>query len=237
MGREIDRRRELAEDFDELVARIRAQQGFDRFLLPLPVGELLAAAAQGPVVLLNVTDIRSDALLLTTSRVLVMPLPTLTPQTVRDRTVTFLAALNDAHDPGAGRDGRDRAERELTQILGWLWDTIADPVLERLGITQPPDNAAPAGSWPRLWWVPSGLLSFLPLHAAGHHATRFDSAPQTVLEPGRVLLHPHAPGTDPRSPILPYARRQGWHHDGTHAASGGRHATHPRHAGSARSGG
>ncbi|MGO9187484.1 MAG: CHAT domain-containing protein [Streptosporangiaceae bacterium] len=210
VGREIDRRRELAEDFDELVARIRAQQGFDRFLLPLPVGELLAAAAQGPVVLLNVTDIRSDALLLTTSRVLVMPLPTLTPQTVRDRTVTFLAALNDAHDPGAGRDGRDRAERELTQILGWLWDTIADPVLERLGITQPPDNAAPAGSWPRLWWVPSGLLSFLPLHAAGHHATRFDSAPQTVLD--RVVS-----SYTPTLRALIHARRS----SPTHADRGG----------------
>ncbi len=33
-----------------------------------------------------------------------------------------------------------------------------------------------------MWWCPSGLLAFLPLHAAGDHTTRFDTVPQTVLD-------------------------------------------------------
>jgi CHAT domain-containing protein len=35
---------------------------------------------------------------------------------------------------------------------------------------------------PRIWWCLSGLLSFLPIHAAGHHATSVDSVPETVLD-------------------------------------------------------
>jgi CHAT domain-containing protein len=33
-----------------------------------------------------------------------------------------------------------------------------------------------------LWWCVSGLLSFLPLHAAGHHHTRADATPATVMD-------------------------------------------------------
>jgi hypothetical protein len=194
--RQADRRRELAKQFDQLVAKIRAY-GFDRFLKPLPLAELLPAADHGPVVLINVSSNRSDALLLTASGVQVVRLPGLTPAIVRDQVVAFLAALDDVHDPAAGPVERDRAEQELTQILGWLWDVIAAPVLERLGIVGPPAD----GQLPQLWWCPSGLLAFLPLHAAGHHSTRFDAAPQTVLDrvvssytpTVRALIHARRP--------------------------------------------
>jgi hypothetical protein len=37
-------------------------------------------------------------------------------------------------------------------------------VLSALGITHPPTK-----EWPRVWWVPGGLLGQLPIHAAGHY--------------------------------------------------------------------
>ncbi|PWW24225.1 CHAT domain-containing protein [Geodermatophilus normandii] len=180
-GREIDRRLALAEQFERLTADIRSHAGFERFLLPPPVGELLQAADQGPLVLVNVDEIRSDALLLTTSGVQVVPLPALTPGLVRDQVVALLDALDTAQESAAPSGERDRAEAQLLGILGWLWDTIAGPVLEALDITRAPDERAGEG-WPRLWWCPSGLLSLLPLHAAGRHATRFDRSPTTVLD-------------------------------------------------------
>ncbi|MER5213643.1 CHAT domain-containing protein [Streptomyces sp. NPDC002838] len=67
----------------------------------------------------------------------------------------------------------------MTRTLGWLWDTVAGPVLDAVGITRTPRGGE---SWPRLWWCPSGLLSFLPLHAAGHHDTASDAVPRTVLD-------------------------------------------------------
>jgi CHAT domain-containing protein len=47
-----------------------------------------------------------------------------------------------------------------------MWEAIASPVLDALGFNSPPDN----GSWPRVWWCPTGPLAFLPLHAMGLHA-------------------------------------------------------------------
>jgi hypothetical protein len=46
--------------------------------------------------------------------------------------------LHIAQDPESRPDQQTRAEAELNQIPGWLWDTIADPVLQRFGLTEPP---------------------------------------------------------------------------------------------------
>ncbi|HEX4817958.1 MAG TPA: CHAT domain-containing protein [Nonomuraea sp.] len=83
------------------------------------------------------------------------------------RRSRFLAAL-------AGGD-----EPELVRVLGWLWDAVAGPVLDGLGLTGPPGDGRP---WPRVWWCPSGPLASLPLHAAGHHRTRADPVPRTVID-------------------------------------------------------
>ncbi len=170
--REIQRRRELVDAFDQVIAEIRALPGFAGFLRPHPVGELAAAATGGLVVAVTVSRFGSHALVLTTDgAVEPVPLPGLTPEAVYDRVVDFLDALGGAPSPGA--------EERVAGTLGWLWDTVAGPVLDRLGITGPPGKGE---SWPRLWWCPSGLLSFLPLHAAGYHGTRDDPAPATVVD-------------------------------------------------------
>ena len=49
--------------------------------------------------------------------------------------------------------------------MDWLWDTIRKPVLDALGLIH-----APSGSWPRIWWIPTGPLTKFPLHAAGDHS-------------------------------------------------------------------
>ncbi|WP_052914643.1 MULTISPECIES: CHAT domain-containing protein [Protofrankia] len=51
-----------------------------------------------------------------------------------------------------------------------------------------------------MWWCVSGLLAFLPVHAAGHHHTRHDPAPVTVLD--RVIS-----STTPTIRALIHARR------------------------------
>jgi CHAT domain-containing protein len=121
----------------------------------------------------------------------------LTPDSVYERVVGFLTALADASSPAADLGGWALPEQRLADTLGWLWDTAAGPVLDRLGITGPPRQGEP---WPRLWWCVSGLLSFLPLHAAGHHDTRSDPAPATVID--RVVS-----SYVPTIRALAYARR------------------------------
>ena len=196
--RGIERRRATARAFDQVMTEIRDLPGFHGFLRPPQVTELLAAAAEGPVVVVTVSRFGSYALILTDSGVLDPVLLTgLTPKTLYDRVVTFIGALDDARSPAAGPGGRAAAEQRLGDTLGWLWEVLAAPVLDRLGITSAPRLGQP---WPRLWWCLSGLLSFLPVHAAGYHRTRADAAPATVID--RVIS-----SYTPTIRALTYARR------------------------------
>jgi hypothetical protein len=171
-----ERRLAAATGFDRVITEIRQLPDFHDFLRPPPVTELLAAAAEGPVVAITVSRFGSHALILTSGGVLdPVPLPGLTPKTVYDRVIAFLGALEGAESP----DGQEAAEQQLRDTLGWLWEEIAGAVLGRLGITGPPRDGEP---WPRLWWCVSGLLSFLPLHAEGHHRTWADASPATVID-------------------------------------------------------
>ncbi|WP_238435388.1 MULTISPECIES: CHAT domain-containing protein [unclassified Frankia] len=157
--------------FEKLIASIRKLDGFETFLEPPPAGDLLSMANQGPIVAVAVSQFGSYALLLTSGGTQAVALPELTPLSVLDQVGAFLEALDDA--TSATARGR------LDEILGWLWDVLASPVLDCLDLTGAP---ASGDSWPRLWWCVSGLLSFLPVHAAGHHQTRFDAQPATVLD-------------------------------------------------------
>ncbi|MFB7497219.1 CHAT domain-containing protein [Streptomyces sp. NPDC056161] len=158
-----DARADPAARMTELLQHIRTLDGFTAFALPPSLDELRSEARQGPIVSFNVHDVHSHALLLTADDVTVLPLPALTPLMVIDKANTFHLALRDATDPAADRIA---AQRTLTEVLAWLWDNAAGPVLDALGHrTAPPEGT----DWPRVWWAPSGRLGLLPLHAAGHH--------------------------------------------------------------------
>lgn len=121
----------------------------------------------------NVSRFGSHALILTSGGVLEpVRLDDLTPDRVAAQVTGFLTAVEST-------SARQAAEESLTGVLGWLWNAIAGPVLDRLVITGPPPAGQP---WPRLWWCVPGLLSFLPLHAAGHHQTRNDVNPETAAD-------------------------------------------------------
>ncbi|AXK35767.1 CHAT domain-containing protein [Streptomyces armeniacus] len=196
-------RHRLVADFETELAAIRKLPGFATFALPPPLGELLAEAREGAVVMLNVSSLRSDALVLTGSGVTALPLPGLGADAVTRQSELFQAAV---HDANAAPDGRRRreAQRELAGVLGWLWDAAAEPVLAELGHGGAPrggsesDAASDAygSAWPRVWWVPCGPLSLLPVHAAGRHD-----------EPGAAVLDRVVSSYTPTVRALRHARR------------------------------
>jgi hypothetical protein len=168
-------RREAADAFERVISEIRAKPGFDDFLRPPPVGKLASAAADGPVVVVSVSRFGSHALILTSGGLEEpVPLTDLTPETVYERVNGFLTALDEVSASPAGSAGWVLGQRRLVDTLGWLWDTVAGPVLDALDIIGPPPE--------RLSWCVSGLLSFLPLHAAGRHTTPSDAARATVID-------------------------------------------------------
>ncbi len=163
---------ELSQEFDALLDRIRKLPGLASFAALPALRELRREAALGPVVTFNVSRHRSDALLLTSTGVRAVPLPGLAAGALIERLTSFYQALADSAAPAYA--ARGRAERQLAEILSWLWEAAVAPVLEALGLGKRPVGDAR----PRLWWAPGGLLGLLPIHAAGCH----DGAGDAVLD-------------------------------------------------------
>jgi tetratricopeptide (TPR) repeat protein len=108
------------------------------------LADLAGATAGGSVVLVNAGRYRGDAVILRAeSEPMIVELPGLHQKQAQERAIAL---------------GEDTAGT-LPEILGWLWDTVAGPVLAAL-----PARPSPH----RIWWLPTGFLSVFPLHAAGH---------------------------------------------------------------------
>ncbi|RNF88212.1 hypothetical protein EEJ42_41525 [Streptomyces botrytidirepellens] len=167
-----ERRHEHARDLEAVIEEIRALPHFTSFLLPPTLTELMAERRDGPVVLINVSRWRCDALALTPAGVRHIPLPDLGLQDVTAWVKAFVGALDVS---------RSVANDALETILGRLWDTVAEPVLTALGFTRSPD---PDDTWPRLWWAPVGPLQ------------TFRCTPRATMTP---TAGPSSTGSSPRT--------------------------------------
>lgn len=141
-----DQRYFVGRKFEELIQDIRELPGFEGFLLGLSEDEIKASAAQGPIIVINVSNYRCDAILVKKDKIRTLRLPRLHANDVRQRV-----------------HGLDSGAVD-TQMLEWLWETISKPILDALDFPQTSRDV-----WPRIWWVPSGPLARLPLHAAGYY--------------------------------------------------------------------
>ncbi|MFG2055336.1 CHAT domain-containing protein [Micromonospora sp. NPDC048930] len=198
------RTRELAAERDRLIERIRRLPEFGDFLRPPSLPLLRRRLAGLPVVVVNVSGDRGDALIVPPDPgrpVQPVRLPDLSEAAVQRQVVRWYAAISDATDPTVPFDRRAAAQEDLHGILAWLWDAVTGPVLDRLA----PDGD-PA---PRIWWSPVGALARLPLHAAGHHRepvrrrTVFDRAVSSYTPTLTALAH--AAAERPRPPTTPTA--------------------------------
>jgi tetratricopeptide (TPR) repeat protein len=165
-GPDPDRRHRLGLLWEQALRDIRRIPGFEHFL-DVPRADRLRALVprQGPVVTVNVSRYRCDALVLDQSGLRVVPLPGLRQDELDRQVREFAEAVAAAENPRLGLVQRLGAQATIRETLGRLWDTVAAPVLRALGHTGPPPEDGP---WPRVWWSPTGALNALPLHAAGH---------------------------------------------------------------------
>ncbi|MDG9708553.1 CHAT domain-containing protein [Streptomyces sp. DH10] len=162
----IQEQHAVAEEWQRLLARIRGLDGFENFLLPPSAEQMRREAEQGPIVLINIDRLRSDALVVTTKGIELVELD-VTEGRLAHTARRFLTAVSVGG--GESRARRREAADIVFDILEWLWDTIAEPVLEAAGLTRPIPESTPRGAVPRLWWSASGPLAHLPLHAVGRH--------------------------------------------------------------------
>ncbi|MEV6717654.1 CHAT domain-containing protein [Lentzea sp. NPDC051208] len=147
-----ERRHALIEEWHHLVDSIRSLPGFAGFLRPPAVQELVNAVGRGPVVVVNVSALRCDALVIAEGDVVPVALPELRLDDLAARAERFRLAPAD----------------EIDSVLSWLGRVV----VERLPLPTDPAHTAPA----RLWWIPTGPMSALPLHAATDVVDRFVSS-------------------------------------------------------------
>ena len=177
-------RRDAYADWDRLIDRIRAIDGFETFLYPPGISRLALNARGGAVVFVYASLSRCDALILTddpATPVRLVPLTELTVVDANRQTGRLRAAVEIARDLDADPATRIAAQVEILDVLAWMWDTLTGPVLSALGHTTTPAEGEP---WPRVWWCPVGGVAYLPLHAAGHHHDLMAGRPhpRTVLD-------------------------------------------------------
>ncbi|OKI25052.1 CHAT domain-containing protein [Streptomyces sp. CB03911] len=174
-----DRLRAAEADWARAVAEARIL--CPGFLDRVDVGEL-CARLPGTVVVVNISRHRCDALLAGPGGVhgleLSVTLADVREQVARHLTAEQLFEQRCAASPSPyGIAVTGPFNRALGGLTAWLWDSVAAPVLDHLGI-----GPAAAGSEPpRLWWCPTGGLALLPLHAAGRHARPGESVLERVV--------------------------------------------------------
>ncbi|CCO35851.1 hypothetical protein RSOLAG1IB_06044 [Rhizoctonia solani AG-1 IB] len=166
----IENRLRLSKEYTALLSRIRALSGFEDFLQPKKGDAFARAARYGPVVVINCHDQHCAALVVLPNQATVghVPLPKVTEADARKAQSDIKSSLwhKNIRERGVRKKGEQASEDCFPAVLAALWHNIVKPVLDYLGYT----NNVPTGSLPHITWCPTGILSFLPLHAAGDYS-------------------------------------------------------------------
>ncbi|KAK8112392.1 hypothetical protein PG984_012918 [Apiospora sp. TS-2023a] len=169
-------RLEALEQLDQILKQIRSLPGMETFQATPTMDDILQAARDGPVVCFNVTPDGSHAFVVKLAEVISISLPKLTANRVEslsDQLTTLdvrhrrhggLGTLPKADNPG---DLFILKNQPLDNQLVWLWDAAVEPVLSELGLLQ---EYTESPELPCVWWVRTGAMANLPLHAAGDHS-------------------------------------------------------------------
>lgn len=155
-----EHRRLLMSQFESLLKSIRSLDGFERFLLGPSESITKELARGGAIIVFNISEIRSDAFLIDTKTVRSIRLPLLKHVDLEANYKRFHAVLQTLSE-----QTYSQVREEISRILEWLWDVAVEPTLREVGFIGRPEPA----NWPRVWWIGSGFLSNLPIHAAGYH--------------------------------------------------------------------
>ncbi|KAG8877661.1 hypothetical protein FRB97_003215, partial [Tulasnella sp. 331] len=218
----------LSNAWDRTVEEIRQEEGFSSFLRATPFATLQRAAIAGPVIIVNISRYRSDAIIVqATGEPLLIPLPRATPS-----AVAALAAI--LVETTRNRPEAAECDRILEDLLREIWRIVVDPVVSQL------TDVLELKKGSRICWVPTSTLWSLPLHAAGSYLPGEQNLPDlfvssyaptmstllrahTGYEPNKnpsgprwlVVAQPEAEG----EPELPYATLDVdvIRHIGTHA--------------------
>jgi hypothetical protein len=125
--------------------------------------EVLDLASHAPIIVLNAASQRCDAFVITPTGIDVIPLPQFKYEDIPEHANALQSAIHDT-----SVRSYSASMKKLKKCLEWLWDVVVGPIMDEIGFNDTPHKS---GGWPRVWWMPTGVLSLFPWHAAGRHAS------------------------------------------------------------------
>ncbi|KAF8980403.1 CHAT domain-containing protein [Cyathus striatus] len=191
--RNVSNLKALQDNWLHTLGQIRGIQGFEDFLKPLSISKLSVAKSQGIIVILNVTEIKCDALIMTPQEndILHVQFPDINLHIINaiaellryvvgsgnrdssninihiDSLGKFVKLNMPVSFPRYGKKWNFRSnEMSLTFLFPAILKFIWDNIaLPIIQALKLQKSTCP----PRLWWCPTGPFTFLPLHAAGNY--------------------------------------------------------------------
>ncbi|KAI0831036.1 hypothetical protein F5Y06DRAFT_301784 [Hypoxylon sp. FL0890] len=139
------RRYEAGIELDGTIHEVCRQGGLEGVLSAPSEDAVRQAVSSGPIVISNVSVLRCDAILpVEQSRIRSFDLPNLQTNEIMTKVQQNLESL---------------------EVLEWLWDVVAVPVLNALKFIQSVlDRLSP-----HIWWIPTGPLRKFCLRVTGYY--------------------------------------------------------------------
>lgn len=155
-------RRLLVEVWEGLLEKVRGIPEFEYFLKPIPFLRLRQAASTGRVIVINASRHGVDALIFDAIHAIRhVPLPDTDLEALNELSanVQLRRPVNPTPDVR-----RRYINGYLKPALRAVWNDIVSPIFKQINISLEGCAAEPQQ---RVWWYPTGPLTFLPIHAAG----------------------------------------------------------------------
>lgn len=172
---------DLEDRWEAALGTVRAaEQGFGGFMRPWKFETIKdGLPLDGIIVFLNCSQLRCDAIILTPAGHLhSVPLSNRTNQeTLEDLTKIFTEGSRDICENRI--TGSDFDKDVLSYISSHLWEAVVKPVTESLGKV----DLGPR----RIWWIPTGAFTWLPIHAAAPPQPKSESGDSLGLEPEYIV--------------------------------------------------
>ncbi|RSM07099.1 hypothetical protein CEP52_005427 [Fusarium oligoseptatum] len=162
-------RRAAEAELANCLEKIRNLDDHHDFLREPALDRLKSCTKEGIVVLVNISYLRSDAIILVDSRTLVVPLSGLQTEKIVEFGVQLISGFSVVDFPVkraiqiVSKKVPKQARQPSAGFAGWLWDNCVRPVFDELRRY----GAMPSdGKPPRIWWIGSGGAAGFPFHAA-----------------------------------------------------------------------
>ena len=131
----------------------------ERLRPQVKIQEIQTYVGDGTIVIINSTRHRSDAILISSALTEKIDLP---------REFEAEATSRLARKWDGTRPGRGKGNKNLGELLAWLWTSCVLPVLEQIRSSKASQERQ------RIWWLGTGSASALPFHAAGVYGSNLE---------------------------------------------------------------